>query len=89
MSEQPTMDPRYYQLLHQLQALDFVLVELNLYLDTHPDDTHAIRQYNQHVQQRWKIAQEFESCYGPLTNFGHSYSDSPWQWDDAPWPWQV
>ncbi|MFC4769813.1 spore coat protein CotJB [Effusibacillus consociatus] len=89
MSEQRTMDPRYYQLLQQLQALDFVLVELNLYLDTHPLDRDAIQQYNRHVQDRWKVAQEFEAHYGPLTHFGHSYSGTPWQWNNSPWPWEV
>ncbi|BCJ88467.1 spore coat protein CotJB [Effusibacillus dendaii] len=83
------MDERYYQLLQELQAIDFVLVELNLYLDTHPEDVNAIQQYNQCVQERWKIAQEFEACYGPLQHFGHSYSSAPWQWDNTPWPWQV
>jgi spore coat protein JB len=89
MSESSSMDSRYYQLLHQLQTMDFVLVELNLYLDTHPDDSGALQQYNRYVQERWKLAQEFESAYGPLQHFGHSYSDAPWRWDDAPWPWQV
>ncbi|WP_018131725.1 spore coat protein CotJB [Effusibacillus pohliae] len=89
MSDQRQMDARYYQLLEQLQAIDFVLVELNLYLDTHPNDAQAIRQYNQHVQERWKLAQEFECHYGPLTHFGHSYSDAPWQWSEGPWPWEV
>lgn len=89
MSESRNIDARYYDLLQQLQAIDFVLVELNLYLDTHPDDANAVQQYNRHVQERWKIAQEFETHYGPLQHFGHSYSDTPWRWDDAPWPWQV
>ena len=83
------VDDRYYQLLHQLQAIDFVLVELNLYLDTHPNDFEAVQQYNHHVQERWKIAQEMEGMYGPLMHFGHSYSGYPWQWNNTPWPWQV
>ncbi|EST56230.1 protein CotJB [Brevibacillus panacihumi W25] len=82
-------DKRYYELLEQLQAIDFVLVELNLYLDTHPTDRNAIEQFNQQTEQRWAIAQEFESLYGPLLNFGHSYSGYPWQWNNVPWPWQV
>ena len=28
----------FYPLMEQLQAIDFVLVELTLYLDTHPND---------------------------------------------------
>lgn len=84
-----TANDHYHQLLHQLQETDFVLIELNLYLDTHPTDVGALQQYNQFVQQRWQIAQEFEKCYGPLMHFGHSYSRQPWQWIDTPWPWQV
>ena len=89
MSDTRQVDERYYQLLHQLQAIDFVLVELNLYLDTHNRDADAVHQYNQLVKQRWQLAHEYESCYGPLLHFGHSYSGYPWQWDDLPWPWQV
>lgn len=83
------MDERYYQLLLKLQEADFALVELTLYLDTHPNDGAALQQYNQLVQQRWTLAQEYEQHYGPLMHFGHSYSRQPWQWIDTPWPWQV
>lgn len=83
------LDEAYYKLLHDLQAVDFVLVELNLYLDTHPGDEAAIRQYNQFAELRRRIAAQYESQYGPLMNFGHSMSKSPWQWNEAPWPWQV
>lgn len=83
------LNEEYYNLLHELQAVDFVLVELNLYLDTHPMDTNAIQQYNQFAQLRQQIAHRYESQYGPLKNFGQSYSTTPWSWNDAPWPWQV
>ena len=83
------MPPEYYALLEQLQAVDFVLVELTLYLDTHPDDYGAIQQFNQCALERKKIAKEYETKYGPLLQYGHSYSNYPWDWDDAPWPWQV
>ncbi|CAM3975088.1 spore coat protein CotJB [Paenibacillus alkaliterrae] len=83
------LDNEFYQLLHELQSVDFVLVELNLYLDTHPMDANAIQQYNHYAQLRQKIAQLYESKYGPLQNFGQSYSSTPWCWNDAPWPWQV
>ncbi|MGG1660194.1 spore coat protein CotJB [Brevibacillus sp. NRS-1366] len=82
-------DQQYYALLEELQAIDFVLVELNLYLDTHPTDVNAIEQFNQLTQKRWSLANEYETLYGPLQNFGRSYSGYPWQWNDVPWPWQV
>jgi spore coat protein JB len=83
------VDERFYELLQRLQEADFALVELNLYLDTHPNDEAAIAQYNHLVQQRWMLAQEFEKAYGPLMNFGHSFVRCPWNWNDTPWPWQV
>lgn len=83
------MPPEYYQLLEQLQAVDFVLVDLTLYLDTHNDDAEAIKQFNQFASERKKIKKAIESKFGPLQQFGNSYSSYPWNWDDAPWPWQV
>jgi spore coat protein JB len=79
----------YYQLMEQLQTVDFVLVELTLYLDTHPDDTEAVNQFNQYAKDRRRIKKLFESQFGPLIQFGNSYSGYPWNWKDSPWPWQV
>ncbi|MGM0845995.1 MAG: spore coat protein CotJB [Bacillota bacterium] len=83
------MPPEYYQILEELQTADFVIVELTLYLDTHPDDSNAIQQYNQFVKQRKQIKKAFEERFGMLTNFGYSYSRYPYEWPEAPWPWQV
>jgi len=83
------LPPEYYQLLEQLQAVDFVLVELTLYLDTHPNDQDAINQFNHYAKERGKFKQLYESKYGPLLQYGNSFSGSPWDWDDGPWPWQV
>ncbi len=79
----------YYTLLEELQAIDFVLVELTLYLNTHPDDLQAIEQFNQCAKLRKQLAKQFEVQFGPLLQFGHSYSRYPWDWKEAPWPWQV
>lgn len=84
-----SIDPKYYELMCRLQETDFVLVELTLYLDTHPDDLRAIQQFNQMALARQQIAAEFERQFGPLLQFGHSFSRYPWDWKDSPWPWQV
>jgi len=84
-----TLPDHYYQMLHELQAVDFVLVELTLYLDTHPADVQALQQFNQFSQKRQQLAYQFEMEFGPLLQYGHSYSRHPWQWSESPWPWQV
>lgn len=83
------MPPDYYKQLEELQVMDFVIVELTLYLDTHPGDMDAIRQYNEYVKNRKTFVKQFEKEFGPLTSSGYSYSKYPWEWKEAPWPWQV
>lgn len=82
-------DDAYRRELEELQKVDFALVELTLYLDTHPTDMQAVQQFNQLAQRRQQQANAFEMKYGPLLQYGHSYSRFPWQWVDSPWPWQV
>lgn len=86
---QPFDFEMYRAELEQIQKIDFALVELNLYLDTHPTDMQAIQQYNQLAQNRRTMVHAFESKFGPLMAFGHSFSRFPWQWVQTPWPWQV
>jgi spore coat protein JB len=83
------MPESYYKLIHEMQAVDFVLVELNLYLNTHPDDRQAIEQYNLYAHKGQQLKRQFEIEFGPLQNFGKSYTKDPFGWPEAPWPWQV
>ena len=65
-------------LLHRLQVCDFVLVELNEYLDTHPDDAGARALFSQ-------LAREAEEpCYATTFLTG----GPGWGWTDEPWPWE-
>lgn len=79
----------YYELLFEIQQVDFALVELNLYLNTHPMDQQAIVQYNELAQRSQILRQNFETQFGPIAHFGRSLSPSPWSWSSTPWPWQV
>jgi spore coat protein JB len=79
----------YYQLLEEIQAVDFVLVELTLYLDTHPKDVQALQQFNHCAAYSKQLKQTFESKFGMLQQYGNSFADANWSWGTAPWPWQV
>lgn len=83
------LPPEFYTCMEELQAVDFVLVELTLYLDTHPHDQEAIRQFNEYAKERKRLKKIVESMYGPLQQFGNSYSGYPWGWSESPWPWQI
>lgn len=79
----------YYQQLESIQALDFVLVDLTLYLDTHSSDLAAMEQFNQLAYESQKLKKVFESKFGPLKQYGNSYTNANWDWNTNPWPWQV
>jgi spore coat protein JB len=76
-------------LLRRLQALEFTALELNLYLDTHPDDMNALRDFNAISAELAEVKKEYEARYGPLLNFGHSLSPGEWRWLEEPWPWEI
>ena len=75
-------------LLRQIQEVEFAALELNLYLDTHPQDQNALAQYNNYARQLNMLKQQYEMSYGPLLNFGFSPSQYPWRWLESPWPWE-
>ncbi len=77
------------ELMLQIQQVDFALVELTLYLDTHPNDAQAIQQFNELTAQSKKLKHQYEQAFGPLLQFGGSFSSYPWNWNKAPWPWQM
>lgn len=75
------------ELLQRLTALDFYIIDLNLYLNTHPDDRDAISNYNDMVVKARELRDQYEEKYGMLMAT-MSQSNYPWQWIDDPWPWQ-
>ncbi len=76
-------------LVLQIQQLGFMLVELNLFLDTHPSDSMALGQYNALHSQYHMLMEEHNMKYGPLMGFGHAPGGKDsFQWIDAPWPWE-
>jgi spore coat protein JB len=79
----------YYIMLENLQVTDFVLVELTLYLDTHPQDLDAIKQFNAFSLKRKTLKEKFEAMFHPLEQYGHSYVSYPYSWSESPWPWQI
>ena len=75
------------ELLKKISEYQFVNVELNLYLDTHPCDADARNDYLYYSTKLCELIETYEAQYGPLMNFGHSptetgcYVCSEWPWD--------
>lgn len=74
-------------MLKRITELDFFIIDIHLYLNTHPADTEAIGLYNNYVMQVKQLREEYNAQYGMLLA-NNSTSKMPWQWIDNPWPWQ-
>jgi spore coat protein JB len=75
-------------LLKQVTALDFVTVDLGLYLDTHPNDQLAIEEYNKTVLEAQAIRADYEKLYGPVCSFRVPNNGDNFAWINGPWPWE-
>lgn len=76
------------QMLTYIDALKFATIDLNLYLDVHPDDRDMINLFNQYRVQLNDMKREYDSRYGPLLLSDDSLTAVPWAWNDRPWPWE-
>lgn len=74
-------------LLQQIQQASFGINELNLYLDTHPDEKTALSHYQHYRKMRNDAITQYAMKYGPLTPYD-SLDTADWTWANEPWPWQ-
>ena len=63
----------------------FAIVDLNLYLDMHPEDMEAYRLYKSYIDEGRKAEQQYINAYGPLVITNADTSN--YEWLKNPWPW--
>lgn len=75
------------RMLNDISIVDFVLVDLSLYLDTHPFDQEAMQYFNHYSKIKNKMSRDFSMRYFPLTK-DMAESNKEWRWGAAPLPWE-
>ena len=73
--------------LGELQALEFVLLELGLYLDTHQADEEAFALFQQYAALEKAGREKYEAMCGPITMAATANHKSYSCWINNPWPW--
>ena len=76
------------KMLTDLDALEFAMIDLNLYLDVNPDDENAIYLYNKYRLENEELLKIYQNKFGPLLLNSDALNNTPWMWDNRPWPWQ-
>lgn len=75
------------RMLKNLSSYDFAVIELHIYLDTHPNDVSAANALKEYENKSKVLRAEFEEKFGPLST--NSVSGNRWAWISNPWPWNT
>lgn len=73
------------EMMMNLKAYKFSIVELALYLDTHPDDEKALCLHREYTKKLKDLEDKYQKMFGPLTIY---YPCKQWRWLEGPWPWE-
>ena len=73
--------------LAEMMAIDFVVDELELYLDTHAEDEEAFTLYQTMLSLQKEARERYARRCGPILQSDMLGMDS-YAWLSGPWPWE-
>lgn len=72
------------EMLNKIKEYKFSIIELALYLDTHPEDEKALCLHRKYANILKDLMDKYQKVYGPLAI---DYPCNKWRWLEEPWPW--
>ena len=73
------------EMMKQIKCLNFAVVDIAEYLDTHPTDRKALCLHREYTNELKNIKDKYQRIFGPLTIY---YPCNKWRWLEEPWPWE-
>ena len=73
------------EMAKKLKCYRFAIIELGLYLDTHPEDEKALCLHKEYANKFKVLEDKYQKVYGPLSIM---YPCNKWRWLEQPWPWE-
>ena len=73
------------EMTQKIREYNFSIVELGLYLDTHPEDQKALCLHKEYAKKLKDLKDKYQKLYGPLTIYCPC---NKWRWLEEPWPWE-
>ena len=70
-------------MIKQIKCYQFAIIELALYLDTHPEDERALCLHRKYSRELKDLKDKYQKVYGPLTI---NFPCNKWRWIEEPWP---
>ena len=75
------------EMLVNIGEYSFMMHDINLYLDVHPNDEEALRKFTEYRNIANDLITKYERKYGPLCVKGISNDKTPFAWENGKWPW--
>ena len=72
-------------MLLKLYELNFALIDINLYLDLHPNDNEMYKMFKKYANEFEEVKKMYENEYGPLEF--NCVDTNTYEWIKNPWPW--
>ncbi|MDD2495200.1 MAG: spore coat protein CotJB [Tissierellia bacterium] len=79
-------DIQEQRMLYGIMQLQVAVIDLALFLDTHPNDPVALYKHKAYSTQLMKLKNEYEMLFGPLNLYSVETGDT-WRYINGPWPW--
>ena len=73
------------KMMKEIKSLNFAIIELAEYLDTHPNDRKALCLHREYCNQLEDVKNKYQKVFGPLSIY---YPCNKWRWLEEPWPWE-
>ena len=77
------------EMMRKIQEVDFAIIDLNLFLDTHPDCDEALELFTKLAATSKSLKNDYQAKYGPLYA-PYSSKNTPFEWVEkcGKWPWE-
>lgn len=82
------MNRDHINIAKELYTLDFLAIDLHLYLNTHPNDQDALIKYNKVIALAAEARKKYEEVFGPLYSFRSPSQEQEWSWLSEYSPWE-
>lgn len=76
-----------HELFCLINQSSFMIDDIALYLNTHPECKEAIEAYKHYKHIRKEAIKDYTEMYGPISKYNVDVNNY-WDWVNQPWPWE-
>ena len=87
-SQPPQANGNACTYLRRLQAIDFALADLILYLDAYPGSAEALSYYHELKEEKKQLLATAPQGTFPTLSATENQTPNQWTWVLGPWPWE-